>query len=139
MNVTIPFAEHVGLQVRERPDGNIVVVLPETDKTLNHIGTQHAGALFTLAETASGLYLQRIFARHVSSATVIPVVRGASIAFKKPARGAVSATASMDLSPGQVLDAIQSQGRADFAVHVTLVNSQEEVIATCEVGWHFRA
>ena len=49
----IPFNQHVGLEMVEVGDGVGVVRLPEGDHLLNHVGSQHAGALFAAGEAAS--------------------------------------------------------------------------------------
>jgi acyl-coenzyme A thioesterase PaaI-like protein len=54
MNQAVPFAGHVGLEIESIVPGEAVVVLPERSELTNHVGSQHAGALFTLAENASG-------------------------------------------------------------------------------------
>ncbi len=51
---TVPFARHTGVVLDEVADGSAVASLPATDTILNHVATVHAGALFTLAETAFG-------------------------------------------------------------------------------------
>ena len=80
MNVTeIPFVKKVG--ITQSLNGELE--LPFTDETHNHLETMHASAQFTLAETASGEYLQTLFPDLVGK--VIPVLRDASIKFKKPA------------------------------------------------------
>ena len=51
---TVPFANHVGVEIVEVGEGTATARLDEQPHTRNHIGSQHAGALFTLAEAASG-------------------------------------------------------------------------------------
>eukprot|EP01041_Mallomonas_annulata_P024890 gene24889-biopygen17735 len=51
---TVPFARHTGVVLDEVGDGSAIVSLPASAEILNHVATVHAGALFTLAETASG-------------------------------------------------------------------------------------
>jgi hypothetical protein len=50
---------------------------------LNHIKTIHASAQFTLAETQSGMHLQKLFPE--LEGKVLPVLRDAQITYKKPA------------------------------------------------------
>ena len=54
MTQAVPFAGHLGLEITSISEGEAVVRLPERPELTNHVGSQHAGALFTLAETASG-------------------------------------------------------------------------------------
>ena len=74
MNVIeIPFVKKVGIT----QSANGELELPFSDETHNHLATMHASAQFTLAETASGEYLQTVFPDLVGK--VIPVLRDASV------------------------------------------------------------
>ena len=61
----IPFNRHLGLQVLEVADGRGVVLLPEGDELMNHVGSQHAGGLFSAGEAASGGAFVGAFAEHM--------------------------------------------------------------------------
>ena len=63
MTSTVPFARHAGVTITEVADGRAFARLPETPESVNHIGSQHAGALFTLGETASGAAMAGAFAQ----------------------------------------------------------------------------
>ncbi len=54
LNRSVPFASHTGIAIDEIRDGEAIASLEQSDVTINHIGTQHAGALFTLGQAASG-------------------------------------------------------------------------------------
>ena len=71
----IPFSHFVGLKKSEK-DG-VLLELPASPKYYNHIGTVHASAQFTLAETASGFIMQDAF--HDLADEVIAVVRKAEV------------------------------------------------------------
>ena len=51
MNEAVPFVKHLGLEVIELSTGEATARLPERVELTNHVGSQHAGALFTLAAT----------------------------------------------------------------------------------------
>ncbi len=51
---TVPFARHAGVELVRIDDGVGEAELRQTETSVNHIGSQHAGALFTLGEAASG-------------------------------------------------------------------------------------
>lgn len=57
----VPFANHVGVELIEVGDGIGVAALDQRPETSNHIQTQHAGAMFTLGEAASGAALAGAF------------------------------------------------------------------------------
>jgi uncharacterized protein (TIGR00369 family) len=50
MTQAVPFAAFLGLEITEVSAGEAVVRLPERAELTNHVGSQHAGALFTVAE-----------------------------------------------------------------------------------------
>ena len=54
MSETLPFARLLGISIDRIGPGTAEVSMPDDAKLHNHLGTPHAGALFTLAETASG-------------------------------------------------------------------------------------
>ena len=71
MQVTgIPFVKLVGIK-----DKNSTLFLDFKDDIKNHIETIHASAQFTLAETQSGLHLQKLFPELEGKA--IPILRDA--------------------------------------------------------------
>ena len=59
MAMAVPFVGHLGIEVTEMAEGEATVVLPERAELDNHVGSQHAGALFSVAETASRGGLRR--------------------------------------------------------------------------------
>ena len=50
MAMAVPFAGFLGLEITEVGPGEATVVLPRRQELNNHVGSQHAGALFTAAE-----------------------------------------------------------------------------------------
>src|SRR5215210_2386395 len=85
----IPFNGHLGLEVVEVGDGFGVVRLPEDPRLLNHVGSQHAGGLFSVAEAASGGAFVGAFAEHMGGIT--PLAKSAEIAYLKLAKGPITA------------------------------------------------
>jgi acyl-coenzyme A thioesterase PaaI-like protein len=139
MSLKVPFADHVGLETRERSEHRGVVVLPQREENTNHIGSQHAGALFTAAETASGAAVMGRFGSALAAGTVVPLVRHAGIQFGKIARGAITATGVVNAKREAVLDKLKTEGRVDFDVDVTLTDEAGVIVATTQVQWHLRA
>lgn len=73
------------------PDADHVLEMRESPLLLNHVGTIHASILFALAEAGSGEFLLR----HLGDAqrTVFAVLRTSTVKFRKPAHGALRASA----------------------------------------------
>jgi len=84
----IPFAKYVGIN-----EDNGTLSLDFKDNLLNHVKTIHASAQFTLAETDSGIYLQKLFPEFKGK--VVPLLREAKIKYKKPALEKITAHSSV--------------------------------------------
>ncbi len=74
-----------------------MLALPDQSEYRNHVGGPHAGAMFTLGESASGAIVLAAFGDQLSRAVPLPV--NAEIAFKKIALGPVRATATLGRPP----------------------------------------
>ncbi|MEK7247917.1 MAG: DUF4442 domain-containing protein, partial [Chloroflexota bacterium] len=90
----VPFANHVGVEITDITAGAASATLPEAPHLLNHVGTQHAAALYAVAEAASGAAMAGLIADVLMSVT--PLAKTASIRYLKPARGPITATARID-------------------------------------------
>ena len=77
MMKVIPFSSLVVAELIEIADGTAIAALEQRTETSNHIGTQHAGAMFTLGEAASGAALGGALAPVLIE--VRPVASGAHI------------------------------------------------------------
>ena len=86
MTQAVPFAGYLGLEITSVAAGEAVVVLPERAELTNHVGSQHAGALFTVAEAASGAAFVGAFVERMGEVT--PLARSAEISYEKIAKGA---------------------------------------------------
>src|SRR5262245_51249321 len=89
----IPFVGFLGLEFLELGPGNAKVRLPERPELENHVGSQHAGALFTVAEAASGGAFVGSFAERLGELT--PLAKAASIDYVKIAKGPIDATGTL--------------------------------------------
>jgi len=132
----IPFAHHIGVGIREIGPGTAVAVLPDRDERKNHVTSQHAGALFTVAEAASGGAFLGAFAEHLGSLT--PLAERAEIAYRKIARGEITATAALRTGVDAVLAELESEGKARFEVGVELTDAAGTVVAEVTVHWYVR-
>ena len=132
----IPYNRHVGLQVTEVADGRSVVVLPAADNLLNHVGSQHAGALFSAGEAASGGAFVGAFAEHLGNIT--PLAAGAEISYLKLAKGPITAKGALGASKDELLSALETDGKVQFPVNVELTNEEGATVAQMTVTWHVR-
>jgi len=132
----IPFNRHVGLEIVEVGDGHGVVRLPDTDHLKNHVGSQHAGALFAAAEAASGGAFVGAFAERMGEIT--PLAKSAQIDFLKLAKGPITATGTLGEDKQELLSRLDAEGRVQFPVTVSLADESGVEVATVTVHWHVR-
>ncbi len=132
----IPFNGHLGIEIAEVADGTSVVRLPEAQHLHNHVATQHAGALFTVAEAASGAAFAGAFAERM--ATIRPLAKSAEIKYLKVARGPITAKGKLAEDKAAVLARLDADGRAEFPVEVELFDEAGLMVATVTVQWHVK-
>jgi acyl-coenzyme A thioesterase PaaI-like protein len=136
LNEAIPFNRHVGLRVEAVGPGRGVVTLPDGDHLHNHVGSQHAGGLFSAGEAASGGAFLGAFAEHLGSLT--PLAKSAQIDYRKLARGPITATGTLEADPAELMARVESDGRVEFPVEVEMTDEQGNVVAVMTVHWHVR-
>ena len=136
MAIAVPYIAHMGIEVTSMSEGEATAVLPDRPELHNHVGSQHAGALFGVAETASGAAFVGAFAARMGDVT--PLARSAQIAYSKVARGPVEAKAKLGMAPAEALAALDADGRVDFSVEVEMTDAEGLVVATATVDWNVR-
>ena len=136
MQQAIPYNNHLGLEVVEVADGRGVVRLPESDSLLNHVASQHAGALFSAGEAASGAAFVGGFAEQMGGLT--PLARRASIEYRKLARGPITATGTLAEEKAALLTRLDADGKVEFQVDVDLTDGDGTSVAQMSVDWHVR-
>jgi acyl-coenzyme A thioesterase PaaI-like protein len=125
----IPFVKKVGIEKDDK--GLKLVFRPDN---LNHIATVHASAQFTLAETASGEALQRLFPDLVGK--VIPVLRDSQIKFKKSTTDTIYAIAMVSDEEIQIFKTgLDKKKRALISIHVELRDSSEVEVCIGKFTW----
>jgi len=133
----IPFNQHVGLEVLAVGPGTGSVRLPEGEHLNNHVGSQHAGGLFTAGEAASGAAFVGAFAEHLGRIT--PLAKSASIEYLKLAKGPITATGTLERDPDELMSEVDDAGRSEFPIGVSLTDADGTEVARMTVGWHIRA
>lgn len=129
--VTLPFNQHLGLTASA--DGGLS--LPDDPRLTNHVGTRHAGALFTLGEAASGAALFDAIGDRMAG--VSPIVRTARIDYLKPARGVLASKAA-PVDGEDALARLSADGKADLDVVVEVIDEAGVVVAKLTVTWALR-
>ncbi|HST70183.1 MAG TPA: DUF4442 domain-containing protein [Solirubrobacterales bacterium] len=136
MTQAVPFAGYLNLEITEVSAGEATVLLPERPELLNHVGSQHAGALFTAAETASGAAFVGAFAERMGDVT--PLARSAEISYEKIAKGEITARGRLAMPADQALATLDAEGKVEFPCEIELTDSDGTLVATASVRWHVR-
>lgn len=136
LNQAIPFNVHVGLEtVTVAPDHG-VVRLPNLDHLHNHVGSQHAGALFSAGEAASGAAFVGAFVEVMGEIT--PLAESATIAYRKLAKGDITATARFTEDRDALIAKLREDGRVRFPIEVEMTNADGTVVCEMTVNWYVR-
>lgn len=132
----IPFNKYLGLEVVAVADGSGSLRLPDDPNLLNHVGSQHAGALFSVAEAASGAAFIGAFLERMGEIT--PLAKSASIDYRKIAKGPIVATGTLSEEKAALLERLDADGRVEFTIDVSLRDGDDVEVATTTVAWHVR-
>ncbi len=136
MTQAVPFAGYLGIEVTKVTPGEAIAVLPERSELKNHVGSQHAGALFTAAETASGAAFVGAFAERMGDVT--PLARSAEISYEKIAKGPIEAKATLGVPANEALATLDAEGKVVFPCQIELTDADGQRVATATVEWHVR-
>lgn len=133
----IPYNKTLGLVIEAIGDGHARVRLPVDPRLFNHIGTPHAGALFGLAEAASGGAVLGAFAAEL--ARVTPLAREATIRYRKVAKGEITAVATLTDDKAAVLAALPAADKGvNLDVRVVLTDGSGEETTEMTVRWFLK-
>ena len=121
--------------MRQGPPGAPhLLELPLAPRLQNHLGTMHAAAQFALAEAASAECLLREFP--AIAPTVVPVVRGVTLKYRKPATSDLFAFASVDDAARQNLAAdLAHRSAARATVNVELKDAAGTLTFSGQFEW----
>lgn len=118
LTAMVPFIRTVGIELGEIRPGHATAVLPSRPAVHNHLGTCHAGAVYTLGESASGGVVLSIFADQMPG--IFIALKTATATHTKARPGNVSATAKLVGDAAQIRQQYDETGKVDFDVQVEL-------------------
>ncbi|MFF9510612.1 DUF4442 domain-containing protein [Streptomyces sp. NPDC014724] len=133
---TVPMARTLNLEFLQTTAERAVVRLPDQADYHNHLAGPHAGAMFTLAESASGAIVIAAFGDQLSRA--VPLAVKAEIAYKKLAKGAVTATATLGRPVADVVAELDEGRRPEFPVLIEIRRADGAVTGEMTVVWTLR-
>ena len=137
LSQAVPFANTVGVVLGDITDSTATATLEQRPETSNHIQTQHAGAMFTLGEAASGAALAGALAPVILQSR--PVAKDARISYVKIAKGTLQAEARTSRPGPDLLAELGAEGKVVFDVIVDIRDSEGDTVAEMTVAWHVRS
>ena len=147
LNGMVPLPQTLGITLMEMGPGWCEAELPPRDDINNHIGTTHAGALFTLGEAASGGAMMSLLADDLGIGKAQALAAGSGIKYLKLAKGAVSARAevgkpdsdqSLEDLAADLLDTYAAEGKVFVPVRISFKDESGEQTTVMTVDWHVR-
>ncbi len=133
---SLPFNQHLGLEVVEVGAGAGHVRLPATEALKNHVGTQHAGALFTAGEAASGAAIAGFVAE--AGGALVPLAKSARIDYLKAASGPIDARAVLRGDVEAARARARTDERLELEVEVALDDQAGVRVGQLVVQWVLR-
>lgn len=136
LTATVPMARTLNLEFLETSAERAVVRLPDQPDFHNHLGGPHAGAMFTLGESASGAIVLAAFGDQLSRA--VPLAVSSEIAYRKLAKGPVTATATLARPIPDVVAELDAGERPEFPVAIAIQREDGAVTAEMTLVWTLR-
>ncbi len=123
----IPYLEPTPIAVDAVSGGQVRMHQLFARNIHNIVGTAHAGALFTLGETAAGVAAFGV----VPGAQPMVLLRRANVEYTRRAVSDLTATTEIaDGNPNAIAEQFSADGRADVTIAVTITDAEEAVVFT---------
>jgi len=123
---SIAYVAWHGQRLRVQEPGCVVVAQPDRGDLHNYVGTTHAGAIYTLAETAAGVAADGV----ASPLGGFILLGAAQVRYTRRAEGALEAEARLDAAadPAALARAFAADGRGSLVVVVTVRDAQGSAV-----------
>lgn len=133
---SVPMVRTLNLEYLETTAERAVLALPDRPEYRNHVGGPHAGAMFTLAESASGAVVIGAFGDQMQRAVPLPV--RCEVAWTKLARGPLTAVAELGRPIAEVLAELDTGARPEFPVEVSVRREDGAETSRMTIIWTLR-
>lgn len=133
MPALVPFVGTLRLEYDEVAPERTVLRLLDDPAFHNHVGGPHAGAIFTLAESASGAAVLAAFGDLLDRVT--PLAASAQITYRALQRGPVTATAALGRPVDEVRAGVDAGELVQFPVSVVMTDSGGAVTSEMSIAW----
>ncbi len=133
---SIPYIVHHDVEVVEMGENEVRVRMPFSKEVQNYVGSMHAGALFTAAETAAGAVAFMV----VPDGQTFAILRGADIRYTRRADSDVLAVACITTEDASTArSTVKDTGRGEVNVSLTLTDKAGEVVVKGNFDYALRA
>ena len=133
MPTQVPMVGTLNIEYLELNADHALLRMPDQPEYHNHIGGIHAGAMFTMAETASGAIVLAEFGDKFDR--VVPLAVQATIRYLKVAMGPLTAEATMNATVDEVLADLESGTRPEFTVDVAIRDESGTQTGAMTIIW----
>jgi len=123
---TIPWVKMSGICVEIFQEGHVKLCVPVTNH-LNHVGIVYAGTHFMLMEVAGAA----LFLATYGIEKYIPINKGMSIRYLKPATTDISCELRLDREEGrEKLKPVEEKGRGEWVLDMTVTDAHGTIVST---------
>lgn len=130
-----PFNRPLGAKLVEWDDRHALIEMKRRYRLRNHVGSIHAGALFTLGETCAGLVIVRNFPFEKFR----PLMSDVRVTYSKQARGDVAGRCEITPDTVAAMKAVLDGGEIPTVEMVTTIfNREQETIAVVTTVWQVK-
>ncbi|MFI6364218.1 YiiD C-terminal domain-containing protein [Nocardia sp. NPDC050630] len=124
----VPFGRYVGTLITEISPERAVVEIPASNSVRNHMGTVHAGALFTAADIGGAAAFVGAAATRLNTVERL-VLRAGTASYRKPAVGRIRAIATVDQRELAEVLAATASNRFELSGKASLLDDADVVVA----------
>ena len=136
LSLMSPFNRHLKARLLEWTDEKALIEVRRIRRVRNHVGSIHAGALFTLGETCAGLVIIRNF----PFKKFRPLMSDVKVTYSKQARGNVTGEAIIPPADIARMHETIKQGEVpSIEVTTNIFNDQKEIIAVVTTLWQVKS
>ena len=129
----VPFHQHARIEILDAPEGEGRARIPDAPELTNHFGTVHGGMLFAVGEVTAASAMIRLLGAHRIGARAI--TRKATIDYLKPARGAVSGSATVGMSAADIAASLARLPSVNVPISVDLTDAAGVTVAHLDIEW----
>jgi acyl-coenzyme A thioesterase PaaI-like protein len=113
------------IEVLQEGPGAVTVFLPARDDLVNYVGTGHAGAIYTLAETAAGVAADSV----AQTIDAFILLRDAQVHYTRRAEGDLTAKGLVEIEASEQAQAVfRDERRVNMPVQVDIRDEQDQSV-----------